>query len=58
MQLHASWICIDLSKFSGIVGMSRLSCNPFAIKSSTQMRGVADSTDSKGKIYVNALDLI
>lgn len=31
--------------------MSRLSCNPFAIKSSTPTKSVADSTDNKGKVY-------
>ncbi|XP_035212434.1 ran-binding protein 3-like isoform X1 [Stegodyphus dumicola] len=31
----------------GMVGMSRLSCNPFAIKTSTPTRSVADSTDNK-----------
>lgn len=30
--------------------MSRLSCNPFAIKSSTPTKSVADSTDNKGKV--------
>lgn len=44
------YVLYDFVYFLGIIGMSRLSCNPFAIKSSTPTKSVADSTDNKGKV--------